>query len=487
MNALMLAALLTAAPQTTQDTQVTPGTQAPPAAQATQAPPAASGTSAVPGANTAPAAGVVPITLEEARAEGRKNTQALLSLLDLERSEADVRIARAPLLPQLNFSTSAGDAAIGRQRIFTTVQDPTTGGFVQQAVEVPSSSHGNFDISLSLSQVIYDRARWKQLEQSGVAVDVSRGQAQEQADAAELEAINRFFTLYRSQATIQVLAATVQRSQEQLERAQALFEAGRVGRGEELSARVNLGNDRINLVQSRAQLVGNQTQLAVWLARSGTDPLAAQEPGILTTAPAPAPALEAALAEARQRRPLILALQQQVRVAELARQVASAAYIPRLVAQGSYSRGGPNAGPVFTDLRLQNTVSGSVSLQWDIFNGLATHAQVSRAQASVRTAELNLAQAERELDATVRSAVEALTTRIEAARLSAENREAAAQSLALADERFKAGAGSTLEVRDAQLKLTQAELTLLGNRVDVEIARFALMRAMGTLNPGESK
>ena len=71
--------------------------------------------------------------------------------------------------------------------------------------------------------------------------------------------------------------------------------------------------------------------------------------------------------------------------------------------------------------------------------------------------------------------------------LNAENREAAVQSLALADERFKAGAGSTLEVRDAQLKLTQAELALLGNRVDVEIARFALMRAMGTLSPGESK
>jgi outer membrane protein TolC len=132
-------------------------------------------------------------------------------------------------------------------------------------------------------------------------------------------------------------------------------------------------------------------------------------------------------------------------------------------------------------------VTGAVVLQWDLFSGFGTQAQVSRAAASVRTAELNLAQAERELDGAVRSSIETLAANIEAARLAAANREVALQSLSLAEERFKAGAGSTLEVRDAQLKLTQAELTLLGNRVDVEIARFALMRAMGTLSPGESK
>jgi outer membrane protein TolC len=221
--------------------------------------------------------------------------------------------------------------------------------------------------------------------------------------------------------------------------------------------------------------------------------LVARDPGTLTAAPAPAQALDIALTEARQRRPLIRALQQQVRVAQLGRDLAAAAYIPRLLGQGSYSRQGSSTrqelpdGSTGTRPSLQNGVSGAVALQWDLFSGFGTQAQVSRAEASQRTAELNLSQSERELDASVRTAVEALQMRIDAARLAAENREAAMQSLALAEERFKAGAGSTLEVRDAQLKLTQAELALLGNRVDVEIARFALMRAMGTLSPGESR
>lgn len=440
-----------------------------------------------PVSSASPVLNVTPITLEEARAEGRRNTQALLALLEVERARQDIRLSRAPLLPQVGLSLSSGGAYIGRSRIFTTVPDPTTGGFVQQAVEVPSTTRGNYDLSVSLTQILYDRARWKQLAQSGAAAEASQGEAAEQADASEVEAINRFFNLYRSQATLQVLEATVRRSEEQLERARALFQAGRVGRGEELAAIVNLGNDRINLVQRRAQLVQDQGELAIWLARPGTTALVAQDPGTLMGPSASAPALEVALREARQRRPLLQALRQQVRVAQLGRDIATAAYIPRLLGQGSYSRQGPNADTVFTEPRLQNSVSGTVVLQWDLFSGFATDAQVDRADATVRTAELNLAQAERELEATVRTAVETLQTRIDAARLAAENREAAVQSLALAEERFKAGAGSTLEVRDAQLSLTQAELALLGNRVDVEIARFALLRVMGTLSPGESQ
>jgi outer membrane protein TolC len=225
----------------------------------------------------------------------------------------------------------------------------------------------------------------------------------------------------------------------------------------------------------------------VWLARPGSEPLEAQAPVTLSETPAPAPSFEVAIAEARQRRPLIQALQQQVRVAALGRDIASAAYIPRLVAQGYYRRDAEQAGVVFTEPSLQNSVGGSLSLQWDIFNGFATDAQVSRASASVRTAELNLAQTEREVEAEVRRSLEALETQIASALLASENREAAARSLELAEERFKAGAGSTLEVRDAQLKLTQAELVLLESRVNVEIACFVVMRAMGMLSSGESK
>lgn len=428
-----------------------------------------------------------PITLDEARTEGRRNVQALQSLLDVESARGDVRASRSTLLPQVNFSGNAGVAVIGRQRVFTTVPDATTGGFVNQSVEVPGATRGNFSLEVDLNQSIYDRARWKTLEQSGARLESTQGQAQEQSATSELEAIRRFFELFRSQATIQVLQATVKRSEEQVERAQAMFQAGRVGRSEEISARVNLGNDRISVARQQSQIAITQAQLATWLARPGASDLAAVDPGFLGQTPAPAPALDEALSEAHRNRPLLRALERQVRAADLGISIAHAGYLPSLSATGSYQRQGPSAGPVFTEPRLQNNLFGSVVLSWNLFNGFNTGAQVDKAEAARRKAELTYQQTGRELDGDVRQSLETLKSQLEAARLAADNREAAVLGLQLSEERFRAGAGSTLEVRDAQLKLTQAELSLLTTRIDVEIARYTLLRAMGTLSPGESR
>jgi outer membrane protein TolC len=426
-----------------------------------------------------------PIRLEDARSRSRENTQAMTAILNSYAAEQDVRVARSSLLPQVGFRGGATWIYSGPQRFFTVVETDT--GFEQTTVDVPGGPNSNYNLTLSLSQLLYDRAVWARLGQSKAQFEAQRGEAKEQQDASELEGIQRFFALFRTQATIQVLLKNVERSEQQLERARALFQAGRVGKSEELSALVNLGNDRIAVVERRGQLAMDQAQLSTWLALPGATPLEAVDPGTLAHAAPPVPDLEQALNEAKARRPLLEALKQRVRVAELQRSISQAGYLPRVSAQAAYQRSGPSADAVFTEPQLQNSVNGGLNLQWDIFNGFSTQAQSRRAEYLTRVAELNLSQSERELEGAVRQSHEALQSQIAAAELSEANRKAAADSLALATERYNAGVSSTLEVRDAQLKLTQSELSLLENRIDVEVARFALMRAMGTLAPGEAK
>ncbi|AKJ04516.1 outer membrane protein TolC [Archangium gephyra] len=427
-----------------------------------------------------------PVNLEDARARSRENVQALTAALQASSAEQDVRIARSSLLPQLRFQLGASVDYNGPQR-FISVERDASGAFVRQVVDLEESLLPNFGLSLGVQQLIYDRAVWARLEQSGAQLEAQQGEALEQQDTSELEGINRFYSLFRTQATIQVLEANVRRSEQQLERARALFQAGRVGKAEELSAQVNLGNDRIAVVARQSQLATDQARLSTWLAMPGAEAVEAVDPGVLAQSPAPAPALEQALQEARTRRPLLVALRKRLRAAELQESIANAGYLPRVSLQGSYSRNGPNADIVFGNPRLQNSVSGGVTVSWDLFNGFTTQAQARRAQYQSRVAELNLQQSERELEGTVRQSHVALAAQITSAELAEANRKAAADALVLAEERFNAGVSSTLEVRDAQLKLTQAELTLLENRINVEIARFTLMRAMGTLAPGEAK
>ena len=63
--------------------------------------------------------------------------------------------------------------------------------------------------------------------------------------------------------------------------------------------------------------------------------------------------------------------------------------------------------------------------------------------------------------------------------LNAENLGAAEQGLSLARQRLEAGLASQLEVRDATLKLTQAELSLVQARIDHAVAAADLNRAVG--------
>lgn len=427
-----------------------------------------------------------PITLDDAKKRSRDNVQALLSALDSTRALEQVTVARAPLLPQVTASLGAGYTKAGTQRVTSTV--PTaTGGYASQEVDVPGYSRGNFSLDLILNQTIVDLGRWAQLSQAGSAAEAAKGQTLDQQDASELEAINRFYALYSAQESLSLLQQNVQRSQDQLTLAEGLYEAGRGSKADVIAAQINLGNDQIAAIKQRTQIANAQSALAIWLAMPGTTDLVAQRPPTFDQTPEAPPTLEVSQETARTHRPILQAFREQVDAASAGIRVAKAGYWPRLVGQLSYTRGGPTFDPVFTNFAKQNVGNASISLQWDLFSGFATVGQVSIADANKSTSELNLAELEREIDGTLRSALEAVSAQEDALQVARTNLDRAREFQMVAQERYRAGAGTQLEVRDAELKLTQAELQLLQTRTDVEVARATLARTMGTLNPGETK
>src|SRR6266851_3062187 len=262
--------------------------------------------------------------------------------------------------------------------------------------------------------------------------------------------------------------------------ANALYEAARSSKNDAVQAEINLGNDQISTVTQYSALASAQSDLATWIAHNGAEDLIAVEPAELEGDPLTAPTLENSLQLARDNRPLLKALSSQVRAADLGVSVARAGYWPSLQAQLSYLRQGNTGNPFFTDRHLNNSFAMGLALRWNLFSGMATDAQVRGAMYNRSTAQLNLEQSTHDVEADVRRTLRSLESSLRATRFARANLRAANYGSTLAQDRFKAGAGSTLEVRDAQLKLAQAELTLIQNRVNVEVARANLERAIGT-------
>jgi outer membrane protein len=428
--------------------------------------------------------GATPIGLDEVRTQSREsNSAAVLAGLTHANTEAQQRLSRSVIYPQLYLSSSANFYDQGPQTLHTTVpvlNPDFSVTYQQENITIPSSNYGLFDTSLNIQQLIYDGGKWwTAIAQAGDQERAALGQLEEQRNTSEYEGVRRFYELVRAEKSAEVLQATAKRSAEQLERARAMFEAGHALKGDVFSAEVTLGNDRISVVRQYGAVTSAQADLAVWLAHPGMEELTARDPGTLDAAPAGAPEASSSLEIARQRRPLLQALSDQVRAAELGILIARSAYLPRLSATAALGRTGPSADPVYTDPTKQNYLSLGLLLHWDLFSGFATDAQVEQARIAKSQADVNLAQAARELEGDVRRVIGNLNLSVDVWKLSVANREAAQHGLSLAEARYSAGAGSQLEIQDAQLKLTQSDLNVVSSRIDIEIARANVSRVLG--------
>ena len=438
--------------------------------------------------------GSTPITLQQVRELSRRNTPALLSQMAYQTAVEQTRISRSAILPQLSAGADINEVWVGRQLVTQQQQviDPETKlptgviNYIQFAQ--PATHLGRHDASLTLSQLFFDGGKWwNQIAQSGAQEDAAAGQFSEQQMTSELEGVRRFYVLYGAQRALGVLLDTVKRSQDQLDRANALYEAGRGNKSDAIQALVNLGNDRIAAVKQQATIAGAQSDLAVWIAFPGTEELVAQDPGTVDGHVLPAPKLEDVESDARERRPLLKALQKQIRAAEAGTAVAKAGFWPRISGQATWLRAGSSLNPVFTDITLQNQWTLGLSLRWDLFSGFATLAQTAQGRYNQVTARLNFEDAQRQIDGDLRRYLQGVEVQTEAAKIAADNYKASSDNLVLAQERFNAGLANTLDVRDAQLKLTQAELSLLQTRIDLEVAYESLLRTIGGLPQGAAK
>ncbi len=409
-----------------------------------------------------------PLTLQEVREASHQQLDALKAELSVEGAQSGIKTAWSSIMPQISLNAGVG---IGAQLQYRQINQYTG------AEQISNFVAPNFRLGLQVSQLLYDGGRWwTQISQAGAQKEAADGQLKEQQMASELEATRRFYTLLKAQLALKVLEETVRRSTQQLESARSLYEAGRGQRSAVYDAATNLGNDEITVVRQKQSIVAARLALLQWLGRPDSD-IEAVTPSEMDQGTQTIDA-EASINFARDHRPLLKALDAQVRAAEFAITNARADYFPQLSVSAGYSRNA-NQPLDFVDLRVQHGLSASLNLQWNIFNGLSTQAAEEKSKQSLKQTQLQQKQSIVDLEVEIRQGAASLETEQQVLTIAQRNLSQAEQQAALETERFAAGAGSSLEVRNAVIKYTQAQLAVLQGRADVATARAALNRSIG--------
>ncbi len=432
----------------------------------------------------APIAGAAaepPLTLDEALARAARQSHDLaIARADAGLAGADALASWQGLLPRLDLTSSAGHQFFGasdRQQF-----DPTT----STLVPVGASDYASYALDLQLLQPLVDVAAWRRRAQALAGQRAAERTYDEAALQVAFDVTRRFYDVVSASRSLAVLEKAARRSEELVERADALFAAGRAQKADGFTARVNLGNDRIAVEQARTRLVLARADLALALGMGGDAAPEVVAPagldGAVLSGGEPPP-LEALLATARARRPSVAAAAAQVEAADAGVAAARSGYLPTLSAQASYGRSSTDAlvggDGVLADPTRAYAASAGLVLRWNLFAGRSTEAAAQRARLS---ADRSRASAARTLDGVAReltAARQAVVAQARQVALSSDNLSAAEQGLALARQRLDAGLASQLEVRDATLKLTQAELSLVQARIDHAVAVADLHRAVG--------
>ncbi len=183
-------------------------------------------------------------------------------------------------------------------------------------------------------------------------------------------------------------------------------------------------------------------------------------------------------AETLERRPEIMIARENARAAALKRSLAVKENLPKIV--GSASWGSTNGyQPDIYDMR--NNVSAAVQIQMPLFTGFRNSASTREATAIMHAAEQERLDTEQAAQAEVRQAVNGLhasSDKIGSTTLQVSQADLAAQH---ARTLYQNGLATTLDLLEAEARLSEAELANLQARYEYVLNAYAVRRASGDL------
>ncbi len=433
---------------------------------------------------------------------------------DMVRARADVLLvdverARrlASVLPRIDLTLSAGGRFQGRPIL--EARPPklcgVTGDFVCDSEEISSTDFkaGPFaDLAqvnnssapfvtarIGGRQLIFDGGKWWVSLKRVNDIETERRAALKSIENnLRLQVTSHFYNLEKARQAVVAFQVQIQADEEQLQRAKDRLSDGRGTKSDVVTSERNLAEDRVTLARRRFSEGRQERALNLVLGRAPTIATRLVLPSHVLTSTAGIKPAEVSVAALNPERLVSTALKNRpelVRMrASLARmdkdiQIRSGDYWPRVSLGFQYDRFSRRPDRVFGDPTRNYNASVDLRLQWNLFAGLSTNAQVEDAEINRTKVVASLADLQRRIRGEVYDRAENLLLLAEVYRLESNALVSATEAVRLARELFQSGRRSVLELRDAEIRFTRAKLDAINARLDLEIARESLRRTVG--------
>jgi outer membrane protein TolC len=401
----------------------------------------------------------------------KNNPQLKISRNQLEIAEQEQKISYSNILPSVDVAA--------RYSRFYQAPGIYAGG-TQLPEEIPSSEGNNYSTSLDIFQNIFDGGYWW----NNISKTKRDRAAQEYAFYAEKQRTivsvqQAYITLVKDLKLLDVNQQAVQRSEEQLQKTQTQYELGAVAKVDVFQARTNLGNDKIALLTQENAVLRSRQNLNMVIGR---DPQEIIEIKTDIKINFDIPSLDSLFQVALQNNPSLKQYEESYRSAKLGTKLATSNYWPQLGAYFSYSRRTPEfETALFKNFDKNYSWFAGINISWNIFRGFSDYRNRQKAKLNEKIALETSVDNRRTVMSQVKGLSDNLESYIKIIKINEENLESSGEQYRLAEERYRVGSGTQLEVREAQVNLTRAEEILVGAENNAIITYAQLLEAIGAL------
>ncbi len=399
------------------------------------------------------------------------------------REAESIALSNHPRLRAAQFSAAAAAQTVteARSAYFPFVAGSMTGAGAADRSRIAAGGLNNpiiydrYSDGLMASQLITDFGRTSNLVASTSLKARARNADVDTTRAAVLLRVDRaFFTVLRATAVLKVARETVAAREVVVDQVTALAKS-KLKSGLDVSfANVNLAEAKLLLVQAQNDLEAGNAELSASLGYADERSIELADEPLPAT---PLPDLTQAVAEALRDRPEIAALGLRRDAAERYARAARDLWLPSVSLLG-----GAGIVPLHDNNLPNRFAAVGLNINIPIFNGRLFSARREEARLDFQAEDKKLQDLKDEIARDVRVAWLSADTASRRVDLTRQLLEQASLALELAQARYNLGLGSIVELSQAQLNKTQAEIEQSSAKYEYQIQRRVLSYQLGALH-----
>ena len=413
-----------------------------------------------------------------------KNNPTIIRTMNQdEAADEDVLASYSGILPVINLSANSGRVQAGGRETEGDVPvgiDSLGNAIYERRTITQPGYITNFNrFGLDVSENLFDGGEWWQ------AIGYAKSQKRASAfslistiNATVYSTQEAFFNVLKQYKLLEVDQIAVERSQDQLNKTEKMFELGAVAKVDVYRSRVNLGNDKIQMLLQKNALLTAKQNLNLVMGRDPQTPLEIKPEFEL---PASMPDAEELFQQALNKNPDLIIAEEDANSADIMVSRSYAVLWPTLSAFFSYNRSHEGFAKVYGSWDKNWNMNWGLSLRWNLFNGFNDKVRIQKNKLSYRNYMVSQEETKRKLKSDIVNQIDSFNSYLQIIEINEANLEAAQEEFRLAEERYRIGSGTALEVREAQVNLNRAEQTLVAAKYNARMTQASLEQALGII------